>query len=204
MPLQNRITPTGAFVAEPARGLFMGNRGGKLHLPMSRALGHRRWVSKAWIICVIQFRDRHREVWRDGYSELFFLDEVTALSVGHRPCFECRHIDAMAFAHAASDTDTRLRAGELDQRLHAERLAGKAQRVHPEPIDGLPDGAMILHDDQPYAVHGDRLVAWTIRGYGHSVERPRWIGVTVLTPPTTLAALKAGYRPTWHPSIDRG
>lgn len=182
----------------------MGNRGGRLHCPKDRTLGTRRWISKAWITCVLQFRGRHREVWRDGYTELFFLDEVTALSAGHRPCFECRHGDAMAFAHAASGSRDRLHAGEIDTRLHAERLAGKGQRVHPEPIESLPDGAIILHDDHLFAVRGERLVEWTIRGYGHAIERPRWIGVTVLTPPTTVAALRAGYRPTWHPSIDRG
>ena len=203
MPLQNRLTPTGEFVAEPVRGLFMGNRGGRLHLPMSRTLGNRRWVSKAWITCVLDFKGRHRNVWRDGYTELFFLDEVTALAAGHRPCFECRRQDAIAFALAASDTEARLHADDLDQRLHAERLAGRTQRVHPEPIASLPDGAMITLDDQVFAVRGERLVEWTIRGYGRSIERPQWIGVTVLTPPTTLAALTAGYRPAWHPSIDR-
>src|SRR5438067_5654207 len=97
MPMQNRITPLGEIVAVPFRGLFMGNRGGRLHRD-DRSLSGRRWVSRAWICCVLEFKGRHRAVWGDSYTELFFLDEPTALAAGHRPCFECRRRDAMRFA----------------------------------------------------------------------------------------------------------
>jgi hypothetical protein len=86
MSLQNRVTPFGEFIATLARGTMMGNRGGRLH-GAQRQLGTRRWASKQWICCKLDFSDRHRTVWGDGYTELFFLDEVTAFAAGHRPCF---------------------------------------------------------------------------------------------------------------------
>ena len=97
MPLQNRVDPFGELFAAKARGLFMGNRGGRIHSPQ-KTLGARRWASKQWICCVLDFNNRHRNVWGDSYTELFFLDEPTALAAGHRPCFECRRKDAELFA----------------------------------------------------------------------------------------------------------
>src|SRR5262249_21280802 len=97
MPLQNRVTPLGHLLAEPARGLFMGNRRGRLHSD-DRTLSSRRWASRMWICCRLHFNNRHRQVWGNSYTELFFLDEVTALAAGHRPCFECRRKDAEIFA----------------------------------------------------------------------------------------------------------
>jgi len=93
MPLQNRVDPFGELFADRSRGLFLGNRGGRLH-DDDRALGRRRWASRQWICCRLEFKDRHRKVWGKSYTELFFLDEVTALAAGHRPCFECRRNDA--------------------------------------------------------------------------------------------------------------
>jgi len=89
MPLQNRVSPFGELITTSARGLFMGNRGGRFHTA-DRTLTSRRWASRQWICCRLQFKQRHRKVWGDSYTELFFLDEVTALAAGHRPCFECR------------------------------------------------------------------------------------------------------------------
>src|SRR4029077_11782709 len=97
MPLQNRVTPFGELVAVASRGLLMGNRGGRLHRE-DRTLRTPRRVSRQWICCVLEFKGRHRAVWRNGYTELFFLDEPTALAAGHRPCFECRRRNAVAFA----------------------------------------------------------------------------------------------------------
>lgn len=191
-PLQNRVDPFGEFHADAARGLFMGNRGGRLHGD-DGALGKRRWTSRRWIICLCEFRGRRREVWGAGYSELFFLDEPTALAAGHRPCFECRRAEATAFLAAAGAVS----ADDLDLRLHAERLDGHAQRPHRFPLDLLPDGAMIAAEDRVLAVRGEALWLWSFSGYGAALERPKGGDVTVLTPPTTLAALAAGYRPVW-------
>ena len=84
MPLQSRVSPLGELFATPARGTLMGNRGGRLH-DAQRKLSARRWVNRAWICCKLAFNDRHRKVWGNSYTELFFLDEVTAFAAGHRP-----------------------------------------------------------------------------------------------------------------------
>jgi hypothetical protein len=199
MPLQNRVTPYGELVATPAHGTMMGNRGGRLH-DAQRKLGSRRWTSKQWICCKLEFNDRHRAVWGDSYTELFFLDEVTALAAGHRPCFECRRKDAETFAALFSDAGTRATAAAMDKVLHAERLSGKAKRLHRRDVDTLPDGAMIVLNGEVFAVRADQLLPWTPSGYGSARPRPHAQEVEVLTPPSILAALARGYRPHWHPS----
>jgi hypothetical protein len=204
MPLQNRVTPYGELTAVEARGLFMGNRGGRLHRD-DRTLGTKRWVSRAWICCVAEFRGRRRAVWGDGYTELFFLDEVTALAAGHRPCFECRRADAMRFAAcwaAAAGVPERARAQEMDRVLHAERLYGRNKRIVRKPIDALPDGTMIEFGapGSAAAVLGERLLPWTPSGYGPPRSCPRDLDVAVLTPASIVALLAQGYRPQWHAS----
>jgi len=202
MPLQNRVTPFGDLVADPARGLFMGNRGGRIHDDAHR-LTARCFASKQWICCRLEFKGRKRPVWGRSYSELFFLDEVTALAAGHRPCFECRRADANAFADAwAGVCGHRPRAPEMDAILHGERLDGREKRTHRHDIAGLPDAAMIALDDAAYAVRGDALLRWSSAGYAESRRRPASRVIEILTPPSILAVLAAGYRPCWHSSAD--
>ena len=134
-PLCNRVDPFGELFATPARGLLMGNRGGRIHTD-DRTLTKRRWVSPQWICCRLEFNDRHRTVWGDSYTELFFLDEVTALAAGHRPCFECRRQDADAFAELWAKTrglPVRALAPDMDKVLQVERLSGHAKRHSPPP-----------------------------------------------------------------------
>jgi hypothetical protein len=200
MPLQNRVTPFGDLTVSPARGLLMGNRGGRLH-DASRNLRARRWVSKQWICCKLDFKNRQRQVWGDSYSELFFLDEVTAFAAGHRPCFECRRKDAQAFAALFPGKN---KAPEMDVVLQGERLDGKAKRLHRCALDALPDGAMIALDDEAFAVRGVSLLRWTPSGYGVKRARPRGMDVNALTPPSMLAVLTKGYAPLWHPSAGAG
>jgi hypothetical protein len=199
MPLQNRVDPFGELLTTPARGLLLGNRGGRFHR-RGKALGRRRWVSRQWICCRLEFNDRHRKVWGDGYTELFFLDEVTALAAGHRPCFECRRKDAENFAALFSGKSKRASAPAMDAVLGAERLDGKTKRRHRRKIDALPDGVVIVLDGEAYAVRGKRLLRWTPSGYAGAKRRPRNVAVDMLTPPSILAVLAAGYRPLWHPS----
>jgi hypothetical protein len=203
MPLQNRVDPFGELRAVPARGLFLGNRGGRIHRD-DRTLARRRWTSRAWICCRLAFKNRHRAVWGNSYTELFFLDEPTAFAAGHRPCFECRRADAVAFAQAwarAHGLGVAPRAGAMDEVLQAQRLDGRAKRHHRARLDALPDGAMIvLADDQPLAVRSDALPPWSFAGYGAPRARPRGIEVDLLTPPAMVAVLSAGYRPHWHPT----
>jgi hypothetical protein len=196
MPLPNRVTPFADLTATPARGLMMGNRGGKFHRD-TRTLGRRRWASRQWICCVLSFKGRQRDVWGRYYTELFFLDEVTALAAGHRPCFECRRRDALAFAAKFPGPH---QAPQMDAVLHAERLDGKAKRLHRRKLDGLPDGAMIALDGTACAVRGARLLRWTPSGYADAQPRRRSIDADVLTPPSILAVLAKGYAPLWHDS----
>jgi hypothetical protein len=199
MPLQNRVTPFGELVATSACGTLMGNRGGRLH-DEKRRLTARRWSSTAWICCRREFNDRHRKVWGDSYTELFFLDEVTAFAAGHRPCFECRRKDAMRFAALFSGRQRRASAAAMDKALHGERLNGRAKRMHDQAFDALPDAAMIALAGEAYAVRGDTLLKWSPAGYSQSRPRPRGIAAAVLTPPAILAVLARGYAPLWHAS----
>jgi hypothetical protein len=200
MPLQNRVTPFGALIATPARGLLFGNRGGRFHDPATRALRTQRWASKQWICCVLAFKGRRRAVWETGYTELFFLDEVTALAAGHRPCCECRRTAARGFQAALLAAGmTPLSLDEIDARLHAERRDGREKQLHRRPASKLPDGAVIAFGTEAFAIRGATIVPWRLAGYGAPKPRPSG-EVEVLTPPLTLAALHGGYAPLWHPS----
>jgi len=200
MPLQNRVSPFGDLFASPARGTFMGNRGGHFHTD-ARTLGARRWVSRQWICCVLDFTNRRRDVWGRFYTELFFLDEPTALAAGHRPCFECRRSDAEHFA-ACWGERRRPSAPDMDVVLHGERLDGRAKRIHRRNVDALPDGAFVAIGRAAFAVRGSTLLQWTPQGYRTRLPRPGNEIVDVLTPPSILRVLSASYRPHWHPSAD--
>ena len=201
MPLQNRVTPLGDIVAAPERGLFTGNRG-IIHDGRTRTLLRRRWTSRAWLICVLQWRDVRRAVMAPNtWTELFFLDEATALAAGHRPCFFCRRAEARAFQAAfPADQEPRPKAGDLDKVLHAERLDGTRKRLHvlTSRAADLPDGAMILQDGTPHLILERLARPWSLGGYGAPVV-PR-DDARLVTPPSTVAVLRAGYRPRLHAS----
>jgi len=194
-PLQNRVDPYGELFATSARGALMGNRGGRFHR-WDRTLGRRRWVSKQWIACLCAFKGRRRAVWGEGYTELFFLDEVTALAAGHRPCFECRRAEAETFRLAFA-TGARPSAPSIDAILHRERLDRGAKRLWETPIERLPDGAMIERDGRAFALRGDAILPWSFEGYDAPRSRPRAGLARVLTPPSIVRALCAGYSPRW-------
>jgi hypothetical protein len=207
VPRQNRVTPFGSIIATPERGTFLGNRG-VLHDAEGRI--RRAWQLKRWIVCVLEFRGRQRQVMTPGrYTELFFLDEATALAAGHRPCAECRHARFLAFckawaaAHPADGTSARPTATEIDDRLHAERIApDRSKRSFVAALDDLPDGAFVTvpaWGERAYLVRGDDLLAWSPGGYGERRRRPRGEEVRVLTPPSTVKAIRAGYVPQIHP-----
>jgi hypothetical protein len=208
MPRQNRVTPFGEIVAIPERGTFMGNRG-VLHDAVGRI--RRAWQVKRWIVCVPEFRGRKRQVMTPGrYTELFFLDEATALAAGHRPCAECRHACFVAFCHAwgrahlAVETSARPTAQEIDAHLHAERVAaGRSKRCFVATLADLPDGVFVAVPTwgaQAYLVRGGCLRAWSPSGYGELRRAPKGAEVNVLTPRSTVAAIRAGYGPEVHPS----
>ena len=164
MALQNRVTPFGDIVAVPDRGLFIGNRG-IIHDAATRTI-KRRWAHKNWLVCVCEFKGGRRSMMSPGHwTELFFLDEATALAAAHRPCFECRRADAKAFraAWARGNSSTLPRAKAMDAVLHAERLSGRAKRLHPVDQD-LPDGAMVAVDSDSFVIIGAAHGAGRRRG----------------------------------------
>ncbi len=147
----------------------MGNRG-IIHDPATRTLLTRRWTNKAWIICRCDFRGVRRKVMsRRSWTELFFLDEATALSAGHRPCYYCRREAALAFADAWARAHRGARPGaaQIDAKLHEQRLQNGVQRIHPlrGSPDELPDGAMIVLSGDAYVMVKGRAHRWRECGY---------------------------------------
>lgn len=207
-PIANRVDPFGDLFSTPARGTLMGNRGGRFHVPGARKAEGRPFATKQWICCELAFKDRRRKVWSKGYTELFFMDEVTALAAGHRPCFECRRADAMAFAAAWGRGQSGMppRAPAMDHVLHGERLeTGRPwqKRLHLLPPATLPAGAMLVWRDAAFAVAETGLARWTPEGFQQArrdklAELLREEEALVLTPPAVLACLRAGYAPVWR------
>jgi hypothetical protein len=205
MPLQNRVDPFGILHAVPDRGMFMGNRGGCFHRD-DRTLRDRHWASRQWIICVLDFKDRRRALMQPGlYTELFFLDEATALAGGHRPCFECRRAEATAF-RSALVTAAKLAPGDLVAAIDAHTvgelqpvLQGTADRETVDPAS-LPDFAFYAHAGAAYMKTAQGARHWSFQGYGPAETLHR-VGLR-LTPRLTCDALRAGYRPILHPSAE--
>ena len=193
MPLRNRVTPLGELVADPARGLVYGNRG-CLHDDAGRI--RRRYQVRRWIACRLEFKGRRRSpLLRPGrYTELFFLDEATALAAGHRPCAECRRGDYRRFAAWWQELHGDVGADAIDARLHEERFDPRTRgaRLHRAELADLPDGAFVLHDGAPRLVLGRALWAWRPAGYGSPVARPDG-AATVVTPPSLVALLGHGW-----------
>jgi hypothetical protein len=203
MPLQNRVTPFGDIVSIPQRGIFTGNRG-IIHDPASKTLLNKRWAAEAWLICECRYKDIHRDVMAArSWTELFFLDEAIALAAGHRPCFLCRREKAEGFrcAWASGNHVAPPAAKQLDKVLHRERLDHGRKRLHPliGTLRALPAGTVVSTEGQAFTVANGMAFRWTDQGYATPVEllRAEWL----VTPPSTLMALKAGYRPVLHPSI---
>jgi len=201
VPLPNRVTPFGEIVAIPERGTLMGNRG---ILHNQRRTIVRDWQVRRWIACRLEFRGRHRAVMQPGsYTELFFLDEATALADGHRPCAECRNADYRAFQRVWQSLypDQPASADAMDAILHTERrLRRFVKRTHLAEIDGLPNGTYIGLEGRAWLVLDDAVLAWSADRYTERARRPRRREVTVLTPPSLVAALRAGYHPGVHPT----
>jgi hypothetical protein len=203
MPLQNRVTPAGEIVADPGRGLLMGNRG-CLH-GQARTLGVSRWRSKLWICCLLDFKGVQRDPMPPGrWTALFFLDEATALAAGHRPCGYCRRGDFLDFAEAwraARHLPRRPRAAEMDTALHRERTDRYRRKLsYRTPTAELPDGVMVRNGGEPGLLIGGRVRPWSFHGYGAPDPAGPAGRVEVLTPPSIVAAIMAGYRPLVHPS----
>jgi hypothetical protein len=200
VPRQNRVTPWGAIVADPGRGLFFGNRG---NLHDDRGAIARTWKSKAWVTCLLQFKGRKRQLMQPGrYTELFFLDEATALAAGHRPCGECRRHDLERFKRAwSAAVGVQDMLAEIDRRLHLDRAGpDRRKRIFTARCDELPDGTYIERDRSAWLIFEQSLHRWTPAGYVDRAALPRGESVQVLTPRCTVAVLSAGYGPVVHPT----
>lgn len=207
MAKQNRVDPFGNLIATPARGTLMGNRG-CLHNPGGQIRRHHQ--GQRWLICRLDFRDRRREVMKPGhYTELFFLDEATALAAGHRPCAECQRARFQLFsqlwgqANAERLNGARLSAPQLDAILHQERLTAKGDKVtYLAQLAHLPSGTLITLPEHAtaYLVLEDKLLPWSPDGYGMSIDRRHGQLVHVLTPHSTVLTLLYGYPVSLHPS----
>jgi hypothetical protein len=208
VPLQNRVTPLSELVADPARGLLYGNRG-CLHDASGRI--RRRYTGKRWIACRLEFRgwQRGRLMQPGRFTELFFLDEATAFAAGHRPCALCRRADYVRFVEIWGELHSGQNGADaIDAQLHAERVAPatRAQVHHEAPLDGLPDGAFVLDENEPHLVLGNALLRWTPAGYRGRSARPPRRQVAVITPPSLVGVLRADWRPLVplvHPSAFR-
>lgn len=201
MARQNRVTPEGLIVADPAKGMFMGNRG-CLHDESGNLLAPFR--HRNWVCCVLQFKGRKRQIMTPGhYTELFFLDEATALAAGHRPCAECRRAEYDRFRAAwGAAFGAAPSAKEIDAALHEARIIPRlrVQRTYEADLTDLPDGTFIHREGRPALLLGDSLLPWAPSGYGAPVPRATSGRVTVLTPAPTVATLRSGYRPALHNS----
>jgi hypothetical protein len=206
MPRQNRVTPFGQIIATPERGTFMGNRG---ILHDEEGTVRRSWQVRRWLICLLAFRGRHRTVMTPHrYTELFFLDEATGLAAGHRPCFECqrRRYNEFRAAWAVGnlhDQSTRpLTAGEIDERLHTDRRGpSRSKQTFTACLDDLPYGVFVTLEerkDQALLINGDSLLIWSPAGYRERLRRKTHEFVSVLTPKSTVAAIRAGFVPQVH------
>jgi hypothetical protein len=208
VPFQNRVTPLGELIADPARGLVYGNRG-CLHDASGRI--RRRFAGRRWIACRLRFRGWHRSpLMQPGrFTELFFLDEATAFAAGHRPCALCRRADYERFTELwrglhPGDAG----ADAIDARLHLERFdpGSRTQRHHEANLDELPDGAFVVRGGEALLVLGEDLLRWTPGGYADPTPRPTGEPAEVVTPPSLLAVLRVDRRPLvplLHPSAIR-
>ncbi len=193
-PARNRVSPTGDIIAAPGRGAWMGNRG-RLHEGRGTGEIVRNHQHKAWITCALSFRGRRVAQWvPNRYTPLFFLDEAVALAAGHRPCAECRHSSYSHYRTLWAETHDGAMpyAKDMDAQLHRERIGANHHRA---AWDGLPDGVFVVTGRGPAVVVGDHLALWDRRDntYADSAARPRTGAATVITPPSTVEVLRAGY-----------
>lgn len=204
MPLQNRVDPFGLIHAVPERGSLMGNRGGCFH-SADQTLKPTHWKTRQWITCVLQFKGRQRKLMQEGqYTELFFLDEATALAAGHRPCYECRYPDAKRFREALVVSGVfryRPKASDLSDAIAGEIqnvMRGKSEREQ-VATQSLPDGAMFTTGAAAFLKWNQRAHPWSFSGYGDPQPLPEY--AVRLTPYITCQALAHGYTPALHSSL---
>ena len=214
MSFKNRVDPAGELFVSESRGLFTGNRG-VIHDPKTRKLTGKRWTTPAWICCALSYKDRKRDVWGlngrkggAGWTELFFLDEVTALAAGHRPCNTCRRESAKSFkASWVEGNKGKGSESDMNRDLHAERLLSRSKKpdtIHPDALGDLPDGTIVLAGATYLALRDGQGLPWGFHGYATALpfSNLHIEPITLVTPKSIVSCLRAGYEPQWHPSAD--
>jgi hypothetical protein len=201
-------TPEGSLVVQPSKnGLLMGNRG-KLG-PILQKLPQPHAKGKNWIACILEKDGVTLPKTDVAYTRLFFLDEVTALAAGHRPCWQCqpeRYNLFVDFWRKAIRKDS----SDFDERLHSDRChEDGSKKTFSESLCKLPSGVMVRlpESSQPYLLLWGKLFPWSIDGYGTPITLPLSASVVVLTPSVIVQMFKAGFpllvnrKETIHPSI---
>jgi hypothetical protein len=194
---QNRIDPFGSLIKTKARGAWLGNRG-VIHNEAQEIV--RPFKLKAWITSVLQFKGRKRNIMQPNrWTELFFLDEATALAAGHRPCFECRRADADRFkfswlkGNPEYGFDKKTSIKEIDAILHEERIDRGEKVKHKEKLKNLPNGIFIEYNDEAYLLRDNKIYKWMPAGYAQWIALPAVKEVIVLTPRSVVNMIRAGY-----------
>ncbi|MDN3551645.1 hypothetical protein [Mucilaginibacter aquaedulcis] len=204
--LQNRVNPLGQLIKTPERGAWLGNRG-VIHNNDQEIV--RPFKIRAWITCLLQYKNRHRQIMQpDRWTELFFLDEATAFSAGHRPCFQCRYKDHMLFkefwlkGNPQYGFNMNIPVAEIDNILQTERIASDKTKVtYQANLNRLPNGTFVTYHDKPYLVKNGRLYLWTPGGYEIDIAFPDVAEITVLTPRSFVNMFSAGYVPQMGNSL---
>ena len=201
--MQNRVDPEGKLIEASARGTFMGNRG-CLHDDSGKIV--RQSARDAWVTCLLSFKGRRRQIMQPGhYTELFFLDEATALAAGHRPCSECRRGRYVAYLEAwarAFGLERRPTAKDIDQQLKRDRMGRRDASVG--HLEDVPSGVIVKAENfgDFYLVHDGMLHRWTFAGYDPSqLPASAASNFTMVTPSCHVRVLECGYVPELHPSL---
>ncbi len=184
----------------------MGNRG-ILHDDANQIV--RPWQHKRWVACELEFNNikRPRPFSPSNYSELFFLDEVTAFAAGHRPCAYCqkeRHLnfkEKWLTANVAAELRSTTSMDDVDKVLHAERcVRGGRKTTFVAVLGDLPKGTMFEFQAAAFLVSAAGYLPWSFDGYGPAKRIDSATAVSVLTPASIVRAFEQGFVAVPHPS----
>ena len=202
--LQNRVDPMGVPHSDPSKAAtLMGNRG-ILHNAARQIV--RCWAGKSWVACDPHFQkiDRRPLFQANRYSELFFLDEATAYSAGHRPCWYCqrdRYSNFKKYWEQEFSAGAPLLIKQIDDQLHKDRaILGGSKVTFESGLGELPNGTFVEDEGCAWLIQGDRLLQWSLDGYIASIHRNDEKTVRVLTPRSIVELFRRGLLANVHPS----
>ena len=205
MPYQNRVDPWGALHAVARRGTLLGNRGIIHDANQNIVATH---ILQAWITCALAYKGKRRQIMSPRtWTELFFLDEVTAFSAGHRPCAYCRRPRYNAFKTAWLQANRHLLEGQperinrIDRIIHRERIKRAKKVTYTAPLQSLPAGTMIELQSHAHVVWDGGLYQWSFSGYQFALAIQSNDAVTVLTPKSYVDTFRQGFTPQVHASV---